>query len=206
MFLASCAPPRPNLGRPLTASEECNYAAESKRRECQVCWVLLPFQIWPAFLCRGICGHDADRIASECRTFAFVAEQSARAPSTQPSQSSPPIYPTAVPSLPGAESGGCAFDIRIITNGPSPGAATSTWRCTQADGRSFDFEIFDNYRGFSTAIGEFDFAALACQPGLIRDTAGRQATITDLHGSRAEGTLTYFQSGTGEIRCNLVNR
>lgn len=99
----------------------------------------------------------------------------------------------------------CTFDIKTITNGPYPGSATSAWHCTVPDGRSFEFMIFDNYRGFSTAIGEFDFAALACRPGLIRDTAGHQATIADLHGSRAEGTLSYAQDGT-TIRCNLVNR
>jgi hypothetical protein len=75
LALAACTPPRPNLGRPLTAIEECQYDLDRKHAQCEECWFLLPIEIWPAFVCRLACTPGEDRIANQCRTFEFEAEQ-----------------------------------------------------------------------------------------------------------------------------------
>jgi general secretion pathway protein G len=101
-------------------------------------------------------------------------------------------------------SGTCDFDIRMITNGAYPEAATSLWSCVQPNGTLLQVVIFDNFTGTSSAIGAFDFVTTGCRAGLIRDRLGRQALVTNLYGSRAAGTLSFEQEGVGAIACALV--
>ena len=97
----------------------------------------------------------------------------------------------------------CDFDVRMITNGPAAGAGSSRWSCMQPNSAAFEFVVFDNYTGTSSAIGAFDFVTTGCRTVLIRDRLGRQAGITNLYGSRAAGTLNFRRKASAQSLARL---
>jgi len=104
-------------------------------------------------------------------------------------------------------SGGC--DLTILTNGPSPGTATSVWSCVTAfDGHGFQFALYKDFTGTSTDIGPFSFLQNGCLQGIATALAGplvdQQARITNLN--RTNTMLTFHQEGFGgqsDISCAL---
>jgi hypothetical protein len=80
-------------------------------------------------------------------------------------------------------------DLRDALNGPNANNATSTWRCSGNEG-NFDFQLFANGTGTSSAIGEFDFDAVeqACTFGRLGD-----GSYLDVEYSPSRDHLTVYE-------------
>jgi hypothetical protein len=80
-------------------------------------------------------------------------------------------------------------DLRDALNGPNANNATSNWQCTGNSG-NFDFQIFANGTGTSSAIGDFDFDAVeqACTFGRLGD-----GSFLDVEYSPSRDHLTVYE-------------
>jgi hypothetical protein len=85
------------------------------------------------------------------------------------------------------ESETCDFSNAL--NGPNANSATSIWRCSGNAG-NFDFQLFANGTGKSSATGEFDFDAVeqACTFGRLGD-----GSYLDVEYSPSRDHLTVYE-------------
>jgi hypothetical protein len=80
-------------------------------------------------------------------------------------------------------------DLRDALNGPNANNASSAWQCEGNDGR-FEFRIFANGTGSSTATGDFEFDAVeqACTFGRLGD-----GSFLDVEYSPSRDHLTVYE-------------
>lgn len=80
-------------------------------------------------------------------------------------------------------------DLRDAVNGPSSSDATSFWQCS-GNGGTFQFQVFGNGTGVSTAAGPFEFDVIdqACSFGELAD-----GSFLDVEYSPSRDHLTVYE-------------
>jgi len=81
-------------------------------------------------------------------------------------------------------------DLSAALNGPNSVNANDFWNCGGSDG-SFEFQVFSNGTGFSTATGAFDYDAIdeACRVARLDDNS-----YLDLEYSPSRDHLTIYET------------
>lgn len=150
----------------------------------------------PAFLFCSLSGTDGDPspLLRELRYACFGADRCAAAPCIA-TEDWGSIAEVTLPGeffLPPIED----CNASAITNGPSASGATSRWECGGSGSQGFQWQLFADGTGFSTAAGSFTFQQTSCAFGEV--VAQGQNEFLFFAGSRTRGKLFLqrrFQSG-----------